>query len=111
MPVMVDTEARLRMMDHFPGYCQILSLASPTLEAIADPEQSPQLARIGNDALAKMAAQHPDRFPGWIASLPINNSEAAMAEMDRAVKELGAVGVQIYTNVNGRPLDYVAQKN
>ena len=105
MPVMVNTEARLRMMDEFPGYCQILSLASPTVEAIAEPEQSPELARIGNDALCEMAAGHPDRFPGWIASLPINNSEAALAEIDRCVKTLGAVGVQFYTNVNGDPLD------
>ena len=43
MPVMVDTEARLRMMDEFPGYCQILSLASPTVEAIASPEEAPEL--------------------------------------------------------------------
>lgn len=105
MPVMVDTEARLRMMDGFPGYHQILSLASPTVEAIATPEESPELARIGNDALCAMAAGYPDRFPGWIASLPINNPEAAMAETDRAVKELGAVGVQVYTNVKGDPLD------
>ena len=105
MPVMVDTESRLRMMDRFPGYCQVLSLASPTIEAIAEPDQSPELARIGNDALCEMAAGHPDRFPGWIASLPINNPVAAMAEVDRSVKGLGAVGVQVYTNVNGHPLD------
>lgn len=105
MPVMVDTEARLRMMDQFPGYCQILSLASPTVEAIAEPGASPELARIGNDTVYEMAAKTPDRFPGWIASLPMNNPEAAMAEVDRSVKELGAVGVQFYTNVNGQPLD------
>lgn len=105
MPVMVDTEARLRMMDQFPGYCQILSLASPTLEAIAAPDRSPELARIGNDALCEMAALDPDRFPGWIASLPINNPEAAMAEAERSVKQHGAVGVQFYTNVKGHPLD------
>lgn len=105
MPVMVDTEARLRMMDQFPGYCQVLSLASPTVEAIAEPDESPELACIGNNALCEMAAAYPDRFPGWIASLPINNPEAAMVEVDRTVKELGAVGVQFYTNVKGRPLD------
>lgn len=105
MPVMVDTDARLQMMDEFPGYCQILSLASPTVEAIADPDQAPELARIGNDALCKMSAGDNDRFPGWIASLPMNNPEAACLEIDRAVKQLGAVGVQVYTNVKGDPLD------
>jgi aminocarboxymuconate-semialdehyde decarboxylase len=105
MPVMVDTGARLRMMDEFPGYSQVLSLASPTIEAIAVPEQAPELARIGNDALCEMASGHRDRFPGWIASLPMNNPDAAITEMDRTVKQLGAAGVQIYTNVKGSPLD------
>jgi len=105
IPVMVDLEARLRVMDDFPGYRQVLSLASPTLEALAGPEQSPQLAQIGNDALAEMVAGHPERFPGFIASLPVNNPDAALAEAMRAVNELGALGVQLYSNVNGRPLD------
>lgn len=105
MPVMVDIDARLKMIDEFPGYCQILSLASPTVETIADPGQSPELARIGNDALAEMAARNFDRFPGWIASLPMNNPDAAIEETNRIINERGAVGVQIYTNVNGRPLD------
>ena len=35
----------------------------------------------------------------------MNNPEAAVKEIERAIKKLGAVGMQIYTNVNGRPLD------
>ncbi len=105
MPVMVDVEARLRMMDGFPGYRQVLSLASPTIEAIASPTDAPELARVGNDTLCEMADAHPDRFPGWIASLPMNAPEVACKEADRAVKNLGASGVQVYTNVAGRPLD------
>ena len=105
IPVMVDLEARLRVMDQFPGYRQILSLASPTIESLAQPQESPQLARIGNDALAKAVASHPDRFPGFIASLPMNNPEAALAEISRVMAEPGALGVQVYTNVNGQPVD------
>jgi aminocarboxymuconate-semialdehyde decarboxylase len=105
MPVMVDLEARLRMMDQFPGYCQILNLASPSVETVASPDESAELARIGNDALNELAAAQPERFPGWIASLPMNNPDAACAEATRAVEDLGAVGAQVYTNVVGRPLD------
>jgi aminocarboxymuconate-semialdehyde decarboxylase len=36
----------------------------------------------------------------------MNNVPAALEEMDRAIGSLGARGVQIFTNVNGRPLDY-----
>jgi aminocarboxymuconate-semialdehyde decarboxylase len=35
----------------------------------------------------------------------MNNADAALAEIDRAVTQLGATGVQMFSNVNGRPLD------
>lgn len=102
---MVDLDARRRVMDQFPGYCQLLSLASPTVEALAGPDLSPELARAGNDALADWVKRDPQRLIGFIASLPMNQPDAAAREAERAIHELGAAGCQIYTNVNGRPLD------
>jgi aminocarboxymuconate-semialdehyde decarboxylase len=55
--------------------------------------------------MADIVTRHPDRFPGFVASLPMNNPEAAVAEIDRAIDRLHATGVQIYSNVDGRPLD------
>jgi predicted TIM-barrel fold metal-dependent hydrolase len=55
--------------------------------------------------MAEICARHPDRFPGFVASLPMNNAAASLAEITRAIEELGARGIQIFTNVNGRPLD------
>jgi aminocarboxymuconate-semialdehyde decarboxylase len=55
--------------------------------------------------MAEYVAKYPDRFPGFIASLPMNNPEAVVAETERAIKDLKAVGVQVFTNVNGKPLD------
>lgn len=103
--VMVDLDARFRVMDQFPGYRQIPSLASPTPEQIASPDQSPDLARIANDAMAQMVARHPHRFPSFVATLPLNNPDAALTEADRAVTKLGALGVQMMTSVDGQPLD------
>jgi uncharacterized protein len=60
--------------------------------------------RLANDSLAEICRKHPDHFPGFIASLPMNNVEASVAEADRAVQELGARGVQVFTNVAGEPL-------
>ncbi len=105
IPSIVDLDLRFRMMDQFDDYAQVISLASPPIEAFGDPEKSPELARIANDGLAELATKYPDRFPGFIAGLPMNNPEAAVTEIERAVMKLGATGVQIYTNVNGRPLD------
>ena len=105
LPGMSDLDERRRIMEGFDGYCQLLSLASPAPESIADPNSSPELVRIGNDCLAEWCGIDPIRFPGFVASLPMNHPDAAMLEARRAVLELGAVGVQVYTHVNGSSLD------
>jgi uncharacterized protein len=99
-----DVDARLSLLDEFAGLQQVLSLANPPLEVIAAPDKTPDLARLANDALADVCRKHPDRFPAFIAALPMNNVEASLAEIDRAVNELGARGIQVFTNVAGKPL-------
>ncbi|HYL37143.1 MAG TPA: amidohydrolase family protein [Bryobacteraceae bacterium] len=105
IPSIHDLEARFRVMDEFDDYCQFLSLPSPPLEVMAGPDRSPLLARIANDGLAELVTRHPNRFPGFTASLPLNNPEESLKEFDRAVSQLGARGIQIFTNINGKPLD------
>jgi len=105
IPVLWDLDARLKMMDRFKGYKQILTLSLPAIEFLAGPEESPALARLANDGMAEIVARHPDYFPAFVASLPMNNVPAALEEMDRAIGKLGARGVQIFTNMNGRPMD------
>jgi predicted TIM-barrel fold metal-dependent hydrolase len=82
----------------------VLSLANPPPELIAPPDKSPDLVRFANDALAEMCRKYPGQFPAFIASLPMNNTEASVNEADRAVQQLGARGVQVFTNVAGEPL-------
>src|SRR5215470_5431035 len=98
-----DVDARLALLDEFPGLQQVLSLANPPIELIAPPDRTPQVARMANDALAEICAKHRDRFPTFVASLPMNNVEATLAEIDRAIG-IGARGVQVFTNVAGEPL-------
>ena len=105
IPALVDVELRFRMMDRHEGYVQVLTLANPPLEVVARPRDSPDLASLANDEMAALVARHPDRFPGFVASLPMNNPDASLEEIDRAVSQLGATGVQIFTNVGGQPLD------
>ena len=92
-------------MDSFGEYQQILSNSMPPIEFIAGPEQTPELARLANDGMAELCRRYPDRFPSFIASLPMNNMDATVDEIDRAIGELGACGVQIFSHVNNRPLD------
>lgn len=103
-PELYDIGARLRLIDKVPDYAQVLCLANPPLEAIAGPDETPRLARLANDQLAATVKAHGDRFPGFVAGLPMNDPAASVAEARRAVKELGACGIQIFTNVNGVPL-------
>ena len=48
--------------------------------------------------------KYPDRFKGFAGLLPLHDPEQALIELDR-VLEMGALGVQIETNINGVPLD------
>ncbi|WP_241844898.1 amidohydrolase family protein [Streptomyces silvensis] len=101
-----DVDARLRMMDTFgDGYQQVLTLSSPPIELLAGPRDSPALARLANESMHALCERYPDRFPAFVASLPMNNPDAALAEIAFALDGLGARGVQVFTNVNGRPLD------
>jgi predicted TIM-barrel fold metal-dependent hydrolase len=104
LPTLWDVDARLRMMDEFGDLQHVLSLANPPIEMLGPPDKTPELAKIANDGLAELCRQHPDRFPAFIASMPMNNVEACVGEADRAIKELGAKGIQVFTNVLGKPL-------
>ena len=100
-----DLDRRFRTMDALGDYRQIVALPNPPIEAFADAATGAELARIANDGMAELVARHPDRFPGFIAALSLNDIEASLREIERAVTKLSAVGVQIFTNVNGKPLD------
>jgi uncharacterized protein len=102
-----DLDTRLRIVEQFPDYAQILSLPAPTLETVSKGRSdiALELAKIGNDGLAELTAKHPRHFPAFIAQAPLSAGEAGVAEVERAITELGAAGVQIYTNVGGKPLD------
>jgi uncharacterized protein len=104
LPTLWDVNARLAMMDEFDGLQQVLSLANPPIELLGAPERTPEFARIANDGLAELCAKHRDRFPAFIASMPMNNVEACVREADRAIRDLGAKGIQVFTNVLGKPL-------
>lgn len=105
VPMMIDLDARFRVMDQFDEYQQILSLASPPLELAGDARVGRELSMIGNDSMADLCRKYPDRFPGFVATIAMHDTEGAVDEVDRAILTLGAVGIQIYTNVAGRPLD------
>ena len=105
IPSIVDLDERFRIMDKFDGYVQVLTLGAPPIETFGPPPIAGQMARLANDGMAELVRSHPVRFPGFVASLPMNDPEGLLEEAKRAITQLGAVGVQVPTNVLGRPLD------
>src|SRR5215831_4258766 len=100
-----DLDARLKMMDEFGDYAEILSLGLPPLEAMAGPQEAAEFARTANDGLAELCAKHPDRFAGYVGALPMNAPAAAAKEAERILIHGNANGLQLHTNVNGACLD------
>ncbi|HVB07281.1 MAG TPA: amidohydrolase family protein [Acidimicrobiales bacterium] len=104
-PAISDVDVRLTMMDRYPGYQQILTLTGPPLVDWLDEPGAAEMARRSNEALAELVAARPEHFCGFAADVSLPDVDFAVAEAERAVRDLGALGVQIYTNAKGRPLD------
>jgi len=81
---------------------QILTFTTPGTH-VESPERAVELARIVNDSLAKIVDERGDRFAA-LATLPLNDPSASVAELDRACGELGFKGVMLHSNINGLAL-------
>ena len=104
IPMLWDLDVRFRVMDGFPGYEQVLSLPTPPIEVFARGDDAIDLARRANDGMAELVRRHPERFLGFVASLPLADPDAAARELDRALDDLGACGFQIFSNILGKPI-------
>ncbi len=104
-PVLTDPSARLEHMDAMGIELQGLATFVSEYFYWAPGPAAAESARIQNDNLAAVAAERPDRFAAIGATLPLQDIDLALAEMDRAVDELGFKGVQIGGTIDGRNLD------
>jgi aminocarboxymuconate-semialdehyde decarboxylase len=55
--------------------------------------------------MAELVYKYPDRFVAAVACLPMNNMDAVLKEVDRAIIELGFRGIQITSNIMDKPID------
>jgi aminocarboxymuconate-semialdehyde decarboxylase len=105
LPGLADLGVRFKIMDRYPDMREVLTVANPPIETLLQPADAIELSRRVNDELAELVVKYPDRFVGAVACLPMNDVDEALREADRAVKELGFKGVQVFTNIMGKPLD------
>jgi aminocarboxymuconate-semialdehyde decarboxylase len=95
--VFMDVERRLAEMDRVGIELQMLSPNPLTFFGGIEPGPAIDVARATNDAMAELVAEHSDRLLG-AAQLPMQDPQAAIAELDRAVGELGLVAAYIGTD-------------
>ncbi len=105
VPMMTNLDIRFKVMDSFDEYQQILSLASPPPDVVGTRHAWRELSRIGSDSMAELCQKYPQRFPSFITSVAMRDLEGAVEEARRAITQLGACGIQIYSNVGGKALD------
>ena len=93
----------LDLMDEVGIAMSVLSISSPGVLLEADDARAVLLASQVNDEAAEISRAHPDRF-GFVATLPLPDVDASIAEIDRAMGELSARGVLLLTNYRGHYL-------
>jgi hypothetical protein len=98
------TDERLKDMDAQGVDVQVVSVHTPFFGHHLDPAQGLALAREVNDEIAGLTRQWPRRFAG-LATLPVQDVPAAIAELERAVTVLGLKGAELDTHVNGKQWD------
>jgi aminocarboxymuconate-semialdehyde decarboxylase len=100
-----DPRRRLAECDSCCIDVQVLSTVPVMFSYWAQPRDTLDLARILNDHLAEVVRAHPRRFVG-LGTLPMQDPELAVPELERCVRDLGLSGVQIGSHVNGKNLDH-----
>ena len=98
-----DPHRRLEAMDATGVDVQVLSPVPVMLTTWADTALAVDFAKQQNDAFAAAAAKSPSRLL-WLGTVPLQDTDAAIAEMDRGLS-LGMAGLEIGTEVSGRELD------
>lgn len=95
-----NVERRLEEMDREQVDVHVISVTPITLGYWGDPKGTLELARYQNDFIASIVAAHKERFIG-LGTVPLQDPQAAIAELTRVRKELKLAGVELGATVRG----------
>jgi 2,3-dihydroxybenzoate decarboxylase len=98
-------ETRLLAMDKAGVERSVLAIAGPGVQAERDGKMACARASESNDFLAREISKRPDRYCGF-AHLPMQDAQAAAAELERCMNELKFCGAMINGHTNGQYLDH-----
>jgi aminocarboxymuconate-semialdehyde decarboxylase len=102
-PKLTGVTERLQDMDRMGVDIQAICPAPYQFFYWTEPDYGAELTREVNEGIAQIAADRPDRFVG-MGSVPLQDSQLAIRELNHCVKKLGMRGIEICTNVNGKNL-------
>jgi aminocarboxymuconate-semialdehyde decarboxylase len=100
-----DSSIRIGECDSHGVHVQVLSTVPIMFTYWAKPADTLDLCRLLNDHIASVVAEHPRRFVG-LGTVPMQDPELAVPELERCLRDLGLAGVEIGTHVNGMNLDH-----
>lgn len=103
LPEFYDVDAKIEWMDRAGIDVAAISVAPPIYFYWLKPDIGLEAARLANDGIAHMVAKYPERLRG-MAHLPMQDPDAAIAELERVVKEYRFKAVELGTSIEGRPL-------
>jgi len=98
-PVVSDPMKRVEVMERYEDYAQVLVPICEVFEPVVNPKDAARLATLYNNALAEWFEKYPKKFVGAAATIPLNNIDAALKEIERAITQLGFKGIVLHTPV------------
>jgi len=98
-----DVEAKIESMNRMRIDISAISVAPPAFFYSLKPEAGLAAARLNNDGIAQMVGKYPDRLRG-MATLPMQDPDVAISELERVVKEYKFKAVELGTSVEGQHL-------
>jgi len=98
------TEERIRKAKEAGLDVQVTGIAAWFLNYHLDAKNGSAYCREVNEELAALERNYPASFRG-MAMLPWQDTDAALKELDYAVRDLKLRAVYVATNINGRDLD------
>jgi aminocarboxymuconate-semialdehyde decarboxylase len=103
LPTFYDADAKVEWMDSSKIDIAAISVGPPIYFYWLSADAGLAACKLANDGIAQMVAKHPKRLRG-MAHIPMQDPDAAIAELERVVKEHKFKAVETGTSIEGRPL-------
>ncbi|WP_422355771.1 amidohydrolase family protein [Roseivirga pacifica] len=98
-----DPKVRIEEYAQHGTQVQVISTIPVMFSYDAKPYDALEISQFLNDHIAQICADHPKNYIG-LATIPMQDEELAIQELERCKKELNLPGIQIGSNINDKNL-------